>query len=233
MSLVDHVTELRGRLRISVIVFLLAFSVSYLFSAEILLFLWDHFLGQFSMEDGQVSLLATSMMSGFVTQLNISLILAAAASIPVFIYEMFLFIEPALNKKHRLIAAKIIISASLLFVAGTAFVYYIMLPMLISFFIQSNSSLGISNYFSVESFFEFIMLNMFLGGIIFQMPLLLTMANRIGILPREWLLRSRRFVYIFILLMAGIITPDHSIISQLVLSFAMVLLFEISLLFSK
>ena len=225
--------ELRSRLRISVIVFLLAFFITYAFSDRILVFLWAHFFGQFNLEQGEISLLATSVMSGFVTQLNISLILAATASIPVFIYEMFLFIEPALNKKHRLIAAKIILSASVLFVAGAAFVYYIMLPMLLEFFIMNNTSLGISNYFSVEAFFEFIMMNMFIGGIIFQTPLIITIANRIGILPKEWLLKSRRLIYIAILILAGILTPDHSIISQLILGLAMAILFEISMLFCR
>jgi sec-independent protein translocase protein TatC len=233
MSFMEHLAELRGRLRISVIVFVLVFFISYVFSDRILLFLWDHFLGQFDLEPYQLALLANSVMSGFVTQLNLSLIVAAATTIPVFIYEMFLFIEPALDRKHRLMAAKIVLSATVLFIIGAAFVYYIMLPMLLGFFIQSNVNLGVSNFFSVELFFEFIMINMFLGGVVFQTPLIIILANQVGILPREFLANSRRFVYIAILIFAGIITPDHSIVSQLILSAAMLILFEMGLLFTK
>jgi sec-independent protein translocase protein TatC len=233
MTFMEHIEELRSRLRISALLFVVAFFVSYAFSDRLLVLLWGHFLGQYGAEEFQLAILAESVVSGFVTQLNLSLIVAAAISIPVFIYEMFLFIEPALNREHKWIAIKIILSASLLFILGAAFVYYIMLPLLLNFFIQSNTNLGISNYFSVEAFFEFIILNMFIGGLLFQTPLLIIMANRIGILPKSWLTSSRRVVYIFVLVVAGIITPDHSIISQLVLSTVIVLLFEISLLFSE
>jgi sec-independent protein translocase protein TatC len=108
-----------------------------------------------------------------------------------------------------------------------------MLPIILQFFIQSNTILGLSNLFSVEPFFEFIALNLFMGGLVFQTPLILVMANKIGILPREWLTGSRRMAFIVILLIAGIVTPDHSIISQLILGGVMYLLFELSILFMK
>ena len=86
------------------------------------------------------------------------------------IYELFLFIEPALNKKHKMITIKIVVSASILFILGASFVYYIMLPLLLEFFVQENIEIGASNLLSVQTFFEFIMINMFIGGLIFQTP---------------------------------------------------------------
>jgi sec-independent protein translocase protein TatC len=233
MTFVGHIVEFRNRLRISVLIFVLAFFISYAFSDKILTFVWDHFLGIYASDEFNLAILAESVMSGFVTQLNLAFVVAASASFPVFIYEMFLFMEPALEDKHRWIAIKIILSAISLFILGVFFVYYIMLPMLISFFISSNTNLGIANYFAVESFFEFIIMNLFIGGIMFQTPLIVVMANRVGLLPKPWLLKSRRIIYISVLVLAGIITPDHSIISQLVLGGVMIVLFEISLLFSK
>jgi sec-independent protein translocase protein TatC len=233
MTFVEHIVEFRNRLRVSVLIFVLAFFISYAFTDKILSLIWDHFLGVYSSEEFNLAILAESVMSGFVTQLNLAFIIAASASFPVFIYEMFLFIEPALEDKHRWIAVKIILSAIVLFIMGIAFVYYVMLPMLISFFIESNTNLGISNFFAVESFFEFIIMNLFIGGLMFQTPLIVVMANRVGLLPKPWLLKSRRIIYIVVLVLAGIITPDHSIISQLVLGVVMIVLFEVSLLFSK
>jgi sec-independent protein translocase protein TatC len=233
MPFMSHIDELRGRLKISMIIFVIAFFVSYAFSAQILRFIWGHFLGDFDLGTYEVVLFASNVMGGFVTQLNLALILAATASIPVFIYELFLFMEPALDKKHKMIAIKIVLSASTLFVLGAAFVYFIMLPILMEFFILANLEQGVSNFLSVESFFEFIMMNMFIGGIIFQTPLIIVIANRIGILPKDYLVRSRRMAYIVVLVFAGIITPDHSIVSQLILSIVMMILFEVALLFSK
>jgi sec-independent protein translocase protein TatC len=227
MTFWEHITELRGRLQISLIVFVVTFFGFYLLSDRLIRFILNHFIGQYNL-----TLLAPDVMSGFVTQLNITFLLASTYTLPVFMYELFMFIDPALNQKHRMIALKIILSAAILFICGVAFIYFIMLPMLLDFFVQNNASLGLSNFFTVEEFFDFITFNLFIGGLTFQTPLVIIMANRIGILPKEWLSKSRSIIYVVILVIAGVATPDHSIISQLVLGGMMMVLFEISLLFS-
>jgi sec-independent protein translocase protein TatC len=229
----DHIGELRTRIKTSLMVFIIAFFLFYLLSDRLLTFLWGHFIGQFQGPEYNLTLLASSVMSGFVTQLNLSLIMASALALPMFLYEIFMFVDPAISRKHRLIAIEIVFSATFLFICGVAFVYFIMLPMLLKFFVESNAELGLANFFTVESFFEFVMFNLFIGGLIFQTPLIITMLNRIGIIPKKWLVESRKLIYVGILVIAGIITPDHSIISQLVLGGMMIVLFEISLIFSK
>jgi sec-independent protein translocase protein TatC len=233
MTFFGHVTELRNRLRISIIVFLIVFFATFIFSSQILNLLWSQFIGQYKAPGYHLELLANSVMSGFVTQLNLAFILAASISMPLFILEMYLFVEPALDRKKKSASMKIVASSLGLFIAGVLFVYFVMLPLILSFFIQANTDLGVANFFSVESFFSFIMTNLFIGGMIFQTPLVIVILNRLGILPRAWLVKSRRMVYVIILLIAGIVTPDSSIISQLVLGAVMALLFEISMLIVK
>lgn len=228
MTIWEHIAELRSRVKTSLVVFVVTFFGFYMLSDRLLNFLWNHFIGAYNL-----TLLAPSVMSGFVTQLNLALILACTYTLPVFMYEMFKFVDPAINRKHKSIALKIIFSATFLFMAGVAFVYFIMLPMLLDFFIKNNSNLGLSNFFTVEQFFEFVMFNLFVGGLIFQTPLIIIMLNRIGIVPKKWLAKSRGIIYVVVLVIAGILTPDHSIISQLVMGGMMIVLFEISLLFSK
>lgn len=233
MSFLEHLQELRDRVRVSLIVFIVSFALGYAFSGEIILALWNDFTEHYELGAYQPTLLATSVMSGFVSQLNVAFIVAATISMPVLLYELFLFIEPALHKKHKMIMVKIMLASMFLFASGVSFVYFVMLPLMLEFFIESNANLGIANFFSVEMFFEFVLFNLFIGGVSFQTPLLIIMANRIGILPKEWLVRSRRFVLIGILMLAGVLTPDHSIISQFALGGVMYLLFEVALLFSK
>ena len=228
MTFWEHIDELKGRIKTSLIVFVVTFFGFYALSDRLLNFLWGHFVGQY-----HLTLLAPDVMSGFMTQLNLSILLACTYTIPVFMYGLFAFVDPAISNKHRNIALKIIFSATFLFISGVAFVYFIMLPLLMDFFVQSNTALGLANFFSAEAFFDFITFNMFLGGLTFQTPLIIIMLNRIGILPREWLSKSRSVIYVVILILAGILTPDHSIISQLVLGGMMMVLFEIALLFSK
>jgi sec-independent protein translocase protein TatC len=228
MTFWEHISELRSRVKTSLVVFVVTFFGFYMLSDRLLTFLWNHFIGAYNL-----TLVAPSVMSGFVTQLNLALILASTYTLPVFMYEMFAFIDPAINRKHKSVALKIIFSATFLFICGVAFVYFIMLPMLLEFFVSQNSSVGAVNLFTIEQFFEFIMFNLFVGGLIFQTPLIIVGLNRIGIVPKEWLVNSRRMAYLVILIISGIITPDHSIISQMVLGGMMIILFEISLIFSK
>lgn len=233
MPFIDHVYELRDRIRVSMVVFVVAFFATFIFSNQILNLLWAQFLAQYASPGYRVELLAESVMSGFATQLNLSFIIAAAVTMPLFLYELYMFIEPALSRRSRSAAVKIMVSSAALFIAGAVFVYLVMLPLILAFFINANTALSLANFFSVESFFSFIVLNLFVGGLIFQTPLVIVILNRAGILPKQWLVSSRRIVYVVILVIAGIVTPDSSIISQLVLAGVMVLLFEISLLLAK
>ncbi len=233
MSFFEHVYELRDRIRMTAIIFVLAFFIAFIFSQDLLNLLWMQFLGTYSPQDVKLQLLATSVMSGFVTQLHLAFLVATAVSVPLFLYEMFMFVEPALSRKHKTTAIKIMLASGGLFIAGVLFIYFVMLPLILAFFIRANTAMGIANYFSVESFFEFIVLNLFIGGMVFQTPLIIITLNRLGILPKDMLVRSRRVVYVVLLIVAGVVTPDSSIISQLVLGGMMAVLFEISLLFVK
>jgi len=233
MTFLEHLQELRDRVRVSLIIFVVAFGFGYAFSGDIIMAMWNDFTGHYDLGAMQPTLLATSVMSGFVSQLNVAFIVGGTCTLPVLLYELFLFIEPALHKKHKMIAIKIMASSVVLFVLGVLFVYYVMLPLMLDFFVESNAALGIRNMFAVEDFFEFVLFNLFIGGVSFQTPLIIIMANRIGILPKEWLVRSRRWTIVIILVIAGIVTPDHSIISQFVLGGVMYVLFEVAVLFSK
>jgi len=229
MTFWEHFAELRSRLRISAIIFVITFCVYFfIISEKILAFLLNQFANQYD-----ILLISPSIMSGFVTQIDLSLILSVATSLPVFIYEIFRFIDPALNRKTEGVLIKIFLSGIFLFLAGVAFVYFIMVPLMLEFFIETNKALGLTNYFLVESFFDFIIFNMFLGGMSFQTPLIVILANRVGLISRSFLASNRRVAYVVIMIIAGIITPDHSIISQLALGGMMVLLYEISIFFCK
>jgi len=231
MTFFEHIEELRNRVRTSLVVFILGFVLGLLFSDKIITWMWNDFAGHYNLGTYQPVLTATSVMSGFMVQLDISFILGVTLAIPVLIYELFLFIEPALLESHKMLTLKVMVSSAVLFILGALFVYYIMLPLMIDFFVQSNVALGIANFFSVESFFEFELVNLFIGGMTFQTPLIIIGLNRMGVLPKAWMTKSRRMVFVVILAISGIVTPDHSIISQLALGLVMQGLFELGLLF--
>ncbi|MBW2964952.1 twin-arginine translocase subunit TatC [Candidatus Woesearchaeota archaeon] len=229
MSFWDHCAELKSRIKISAYTLIIGFFVFYWVTSYLLAELMDHFLGSYS----NVQLIATDPMVGFITRIQFALILAVAITIPFFIYEMFLFINPALNKTHSRLFIRVSLSSMFLFVAGVAFVTFVLIPLMLKFFISYNAMMGLTNFFAIDSFFKFVVITMFVGGVIFQVPLVILLANQLGLVKKSTLSHSRKWVYLIILILSGIATPDHSIISQLALSIVIIMLFEGSLLFCK
>jgi sec-independent protein translocase protein TatC len=229
MGFWDHFAELRKRMKYSALVFALGVFGFYAVTGYLLKFMTGHFLSSYS----AVKLLAATPMVGFMTRIKFALILALVITIPFLIYEMFMFVNPALKKKHSFLFLKVWFSSMFLFACGVAFIYFILIPLMLKFFIEYNTKLGLTNFFALDTFFSFIILTLFIGGIMFQVPLILILANRLGILKKSLLSHGRKWVYLFILIIAGVVTPDHTVISQLALGGVLVVLFEISLLFCK
>jgi len=229
MSIWEHLEELRSRLKISGFVFLISVFVFYAITDKLISIMTQHFLGGFE----NVKLISSDPMMGFSTRIEFTLILALSVTIPFLIYELFLFISPALNEKHKHVFLKTALSSMVLFICGMSFMYFVLIPLMFSFFIEYNAKMGLTNFFALDSFFSFVILTIFMGGVVFQVPLVLVFANRIGLIKKSTLKHSRKWVVLITLIVSGIATPDHSIISQLALAIVLILLFEISLIFFK
>ena len=129
----------------------------------------------------------------------------------------------------------ILILSPILFLSGAAFAFYVMFPLVFKFFIELNLSSPVPSVLmpSVTNYLSFSIGMLKVFGIVFQMPLILVLLNRIGILSRKLVIKSQRYVVVIIFIIAAILTPGPDVLSQFILAIPMLLLFEISILFMK
>jgi len=159
---------------------------------------------------------------------------ALLITIPVFMWHVWAYIAPGLHKNEKQFLIPIFLLSPILFVFGAAFAFYVLFPIVFQFFVELNNSARVPMVFlpAITGYLAFSIGMLKIFGIAFQMPLVLVGLNRIGLLSKQSVIKSRRYVIIFIFIAAAMLTPPD-VVSQVLLALPMWLLFEISLLCMK
>lgn len=222
LPLYEHLNELRRRFVVVIIFlfvfFIIGFSLSNFFIKRIindLIFIEN------------VKIIGLTPMEYILTQVKVAFLISFIITLPIIIYQILVFIKPGLNKKERNALKLILPTFILLFLMGIAFAYFIFLPLTIYFL--GNLSKGIvENMWSINKFINFALLSCLSSGFIFQMPLLLMVLNRLGIVNVKGLKKYRAHIYVLIFIIAAVITPTPDFITQLIVALPLILLLEIS-----
>ena len=153
---------------------------------------------------------------------------------PFALYQVWKYVAPGLHKNERRFVVSIFVFSPLLFVMGVAFAFYMLFPFVFRFFIELNESAPVPAVImpAVRDYMTFAIGLLKVFGIAFQLPLVLILLNRAGVLPRARVVAMRRYAIIFIVIAAAILTPPD-IVSQILLAVPMLALFEVSILFMK
>jgi sec-independent protein translocase protein TatC len=223
MSFIDHLDELRKRLLVVMIVFIAAIIGFYPLHEKIMHFLTSSFL--------TTDLVYLEIMEPFLANLKISFFCAIAVISPLLAYQIASFIAPVFSRKIRKYMIIIVIMFFILFAGGFIFAYKLLVPVAMKWLLNQGSNLKAN--LSINKYISFIGWFMIGGGIAFELPLVLLFLIKAGVLKIQMLRRQWRVVYIVILLLSAIITPDWSPVTMAVLAVPMILLYELSLLFAK
>ena len=241
-SILEHLVELRKRLTWSISILLLCFIGSF-FIAEYLYNFLAHPLAEILIErqqefgGRQPRMIFTSLTEPFFAHVRVAFFFALFISTPVVLTQIWLFVAPGLYRKERKAIAPFLIASPLLFILGAWLVWQIILPLAWKFFLQFEASGG-SNTLPIQleaKVGEYLTLTMqliFAFGLAFQLPVLMTLLVRAGILSAESLATQRRWAILGSFVFAAVFTPPDPV-SQLSLAIPLIFLYEISILAAK
>jgi len=234
-SIFEHLIELRTRLMWSALVFVTTFAVAYIFKNEIYSFLVEPLAAAYHGEERRM--IFTGLTEAFFTYIKLGMFAAFIVSFPFIAAQLYIFLAPGLYKKERKMLMPFIIISPILFWLGAAFVYYLIMPLAMEFFLSfespaTQSKLPIELEARVSEYLSFVM-QMIIGfGLAFQLPVILILLGKIGVLKVEYLQRNRRFAVLIIFVAAAILTPPD-VISQTGLAVMLMALYELSIFFIK
>lgn len=230
MTLMQHFSELRRRLLWTMLVFVFSFGLGWILSPYVELFLTRPLMNVWN----DAALLYTGLSDGLMIQFSLATLVAMIITIPVLMWHIWAYVAPGLHKNEKQFLLPIFLLSPILFFVGAAFAFYILFPIVFKFFIDISNSetLPIVLFPSIKGYLAFAIGLLKVFGVAFQLPLVLVLLNRAGVLSKETAQRSRKYVIVMIFVMAAVLTPPD-IVSQVLLAVPMWLLFEISLFFMK
>ncbi len=227
-SISSHLLELRTRL-IRVLVCLGILSVAGIpFASQIYAFVASPLL---DILPAGSSMIATQVTSPFMATLKLVLFSALLITMPYLFYEIWMFMSPGLYKNEKSFVGPLMVSTILLFSAGVAFAYLIVLPIIFKFFIGVAPE-SIQVMTDINQYLSFVIKLIFAFGIEFEIPIATFLLIRTGIAKKESLIKARPYLIILFFVIGMLLTPPD-IFSQLFLAIPMWILFELGLLFSK
>ena len=228
MTLMQHFSELRRRILWCALVFIIAFGFGWAVSDYVELFLIEPLVRVWN----DTTLLYTGLTDGLMIQFSLATLVALIITIPVCLWHIWAFIAPGLHKNEKQFLLPIFIISPLLFIMGAGFAFYVLLPFVFNFFIELNESANVPTVLmpAITGYLAFSIGLLKIFGLAFQLPLVMVLLNKIGLLSKQTAIKSRRYIIVGIFIVAAVLTPPD-IVSQILLALPMLLLYEISLLF--
>jgi sec-independent protein translocase protein TatC len=230
---ISHLTELRKRLIHSFIFLFIFFIVCYFFSENLYGFLVEPYAKAVKDSGLERRLIFTALQETFLTYLKVSFFAAFFVTCPYILIQIWKFIAPGLYKHEKIAIIPYLILTPILFFLGGLLVYYLIMPLAIKFFLSFESSgvatgLPIQLEAKVNEYLSLVMKLIFAFGISFQLPVVLSLLARVGIVDAKFLKDRRKYVIVLIFAAAAILTPPDPI-TQIGLAIPLLILYELSI----
>ncbi|MBR6013107.1 MAG: twin-arginine translocase subunit TatC [Selenomonadaceae bacterium] len=221
MSLTAHLEELRSRIIKSLLSIAGGSCITYFFLDEITKFLTQPVGKLYYMQPGEA----------FFTYLKIDIVTGFLIALPVVFFHVWRFFLPALTRAERAVLGLIVPMSVILFFAGLAFSFFLILPTALKFFMGFSTD-DLQTMFSFQNYFDFVIMFVLPFGFVFQLPLIITVLGKIGILTSEFLGKYRRIVF-FLSFIVGALVTSPDVFTQVAVAIPVMLLYETGYLIVK
>ncbi|MEM1275180.1 MAG: twin-arginine translocase subunit TatC [Pseudomonadota bacterium] len=228
--LIEHLMELRNRLVYSLIALAIGTVICFVFRFQI----WDFLSGPLLTADPDGQIIITAPQEAFFTFMNLAIWGGFFFSFPFIAYQLWLFVAPGLYKNEQGAFLPFLVATPFLFVLGAALAYFLVIPLALNFlisFAENTSDQGdieIQNMNRLVEYVGFIKVMLLAFGMSFELPVLLTLLGRVGIVTADGLAKGRKYAVVGIAATAALITPPD-VISQVMLGVPVYILYEISI----
>ena len=231
--LLEHLIELRSRIIKTMIMIIVFFIFFYIFADNIYNFLVKPYANAVAGEEGR-RLIFTALHETFFTYIRVAIFASLFVSLPFLLIQLWIFIAPGLYKNEKNVVLPYLLATPVLFILGSALVYYLIMPLAIKFFLSfesigGNGALPIQLEAKVNEYLSLIMRLILAFGVCFQLPVALTLMARVGLVSSEGLKKNRKYVMVGVFAVAAILTPPDPI-SQIGLGIPILLLYELSII---
>jgi sec-independent protein translocase protein TatC len=238
-TLEEHISELKSRIIKCIVIFIVFCSLSLYFADSVYNFLSLPLIKVMHQDNIARKLIFTGLTEGFMTHMRLSLFMGFALSFPYIIYQLYQFIAPGLYRNEKKLILPFVFSAVILSFIGMAIAYFLVAPVACKFFIGFEGIINYNNHnipivleARVSEYLSTIIQLLVSFSIVFQMPILLIMLGKVGILSVDTLIKYRRHAIVINFIFSAIITPPD-VISQIMLAIPMIVLYEVSIFLLK
>ena len=227
-TLISHLLELRDRLLKALLAIGICFIPCATYMNQMFTFVSKPLIAKLP---AGATLIATSVVAPFTVPFKLALLAAVGLAMPYVLFQVWAFIAPGLYRHERRFAVPLLISSVILFYVGAAFAYYVVFPVMVSFFVATTPS-GVSMMTDISSYLDFIMVLMLAFGAAFEVPVATVLLVWTGIVKYASLTKNRGFVLLGIFIVAAFLTPPDAV-SQSFMAIPMYILYELGILMSR
>jgi sec-independent protein translocase protein TatC len=227
-TLISHLLELRDRVLRAFLAVLIAFLPCAFYANELFSLLAQPLIAKLPKDS---SLIATSVISPFMTPFKLSFFVGLFLAMPVVLYQVWAFVAPGLYRHEKRFAVPLLLSSVVLFYAGIAFAYFFVFPVMFEFFAKTTPD-GVRMMTDIASYMDFILTMFLCFGIAFEVPVVVVLLVLTGMVRVEKLAAARGYVLIGMFVVAAILTPPDAV-SQTIMAVPMYLLYEGGLLMAR
>jgi sec-independent protein translocase protein TatC len=227
MSFFEHLTELRTRIIWSLIPAGVGLGVALYFTDRIMLFLQQPLS---KLKSPPIFLTPTEY---FWTYMKVAMITGVFIAMPVILWNVWAFVAPGLHKHERRYAVPFVVAGSLLFILGGAFALLVVIPFAVQFLLNFGMEKGAQPMISIAAYIDFIVKFTLAFGVVFELPVVITLLSMLGIVTPQFLSKNRKYAVLINFIIAAVLTPTPDIVNQTLMAGPLCILYELGIISAR